>query len=108
MNDGYAVDATALEADAKTFDRWAKKLETIRTAIPVGLTADNFSYIPQAQDVHRAYMASAKALQEYVEQGSVVFDGFERTLLKTVLTYADAEKLSAEDIARVRSELEAP
>jgi hypothetical protein len=107
MIDGYAVDAKALETDAATFDRWATKLDAMKSAIPVGLTADDFSYIPKAQELRATLMAAAKSLQEYIDQGALVFHGFERTLLKTVLTYADAEKLSAADVAKVTAELKA-
>jgi len=107
MVDGYVIDAAALEADAATFGRWGGKLEAMRTAVPVDLSADQFSHIPQAQDLRAAYLGAAKALQEYIGQGVAVLDGFERTLLKTVVLYADAEKLSAADVARVQAELAA-
>jgi len=102
---GIVVEAAALEADAKTFEKWAEKLDAISQAVPSHLTADNFSYIPSAQELHTAFVKAAHALQEYVSQGSVVMNAFARTLLKTELEYADAERLSAEQIAKVRAEL---
>jgi hypothetical protein len=107
MVNGYTVDPTALQRDATTFEAWGKRLEAEEKAVPVGLTADNFSYIPQAQDLYASWIASAKAVQQYIAQGVVVFDGFARTLLKTELTYADAEHLSAADVAKVSAELAA-
>jgi hypothetical protein len=105
MTDGYVVVAAALEADAATFGRWKAKLQTIKAAVPAEFNPDAFSYIPGAQDVYTKYTSAARALRDYIAEGSVVFAGFERTLLKTVVMYAEAEKLSSADIAKVQAEL---
>lgn len=105
MVDGYTIKAKALEQDAATFGKWSARLDTIAKAVPVDLTADDFSYIPLAQTLFHAYMGAAVAGKEYISQGAAVFTGFERTLLATVVTYQDAEKLSEADVAKVKAEL---
>jgi hypothetical protein len=105
MADGYVIKANALETDAATFGKWSTRLTGMAAAIPIDLAADDFSYIPLAQTLYQAYLASAQTVKGHIEQGAAVFTGFERTLLTTVVTYREAENLSEADVKKVQAEL---
>jgi hypothetical protein len=107
VGDGYEVDPAALERDALVFDEWSKVLDSARQAIPLDLNPLDFSQIPGAQEVFEAYQTAAMALSDYIDDGSTTFDGFARTLLKTVERYMEDENYSVEDINRVTMEMEA-
>ena len=103
---GYKVTEGAIEHDARKFADWKGEITKLDDPTRLVLVADDFSYIPGAQDVFQSYAVALAAVQDYVVQGADVFEGFARTLGTTALEYAKAEDGSAADVASLTQFLE--
>lgn len=105
MTNEVIIDGAVLEADAE--DVWQKGSDTLSamaSALPHIEPAD-FSGVVGGPDAARLYATARQALDRYIRSGAAEFLSFEQRLLRTLLAYAEAARLTKEDVQRIQREL---
>lgn len=95
MVDAFSVTPASLRDDAETWDSWREQVEAIGEAVPIvgrDLTALDFSILPKAQDVARAYAEVASSLAAEIATGAEQCGGVADKLTKVASLYGDAEQ----------------
>jgi hypothetical protein len=105
MTNEVIIDGDVLEADAEGV--WQKGSDTLLAmadAIP-DIAAADFSGVAGGPDAAKLYHSARQALGTYIRSGAEEFLSFEERLLRTLLVYAEAARLTQEDVQRIRTEL---
>ena len=104
MADAFHVNTTDLRADATAWEGWAEQIREAGTAVPqwgVGLEPLDFSVLPGAPGVARAFQNAAQTLADQLARGAEQFEGVASKLTDVATRYEEAEATNVATVNNV-------
>lgn len=100
------IDVDVMTEDAE--DVWqdaSDQVLAMKDALP-SIAAPDFSLAFDPFAMSRAFSDAVAGLSAYLDGGSTEFLTFEKNLLTAVIRYGESHRMTVEDIAKIRAEID--